>query len=70
MNYYDCTYCDDCEYRDECDLVDNVNFCEDCKDRWTCTIRGVDCKAGHDIECNNGFEPRGYCDDEESEDTE
>lgn len=50
MNYYDCTYCDDCEYRDECDLVDNVNFCEDCEERWTCDIRGVDCKAGHDIE--------------------
>lgn len=70
MNYYDCTYCDDCEYRDECDLVDNVNFCEDCKERWTCTIRDVACKAGHDIECNNGFEPRWSCDDEESEDTE
>ncbi|MEE0983767.1 MAG: hypothetical protein U0L38_06915, partial [Bacteroidales bacterium] len=69
--YYDCTYCDNCGFRDECELADNVNFCEDCKERWTCTIRYGFCMAGHDIECNNGFEPRNdYCDDEKSEDTE
>lgn len=53
------SYCSECEYRDTCDLTDNINFCEDCEDCDGCNIKSS-CKAGHDIECNNGFEPKSY----------
>lgn len=49
-------HCDYCEYADECELADCINFCEDCRDYHTCTICYSYCKAGHEIECNNGFE--------------
>lgn len=52
-------YCLNCEYRETCELADNINFCEECKDCDTCTIKSC-CEAGHDIECNNGFEPESY----------
>ena len=61
-------HCLTCEYYDECEHAEYVNFCEDCKDCAECLIRTVCCKAGQDIECNNGFEPKGdYCskDDED-----
>ena len=53
-------YCDICEYYDDCEYAGEVNFCEDCKDHNGCTLRYVSCKAGHDIECNNGFEEEEY----------
>lgn len=60
------SYCNTCEYRDTCELVDNINFCEDCKDYGKCCIDDVFCEAGHAIECNNGFEPKDdYCEDDE-----
>lgn len=52
-------YCLDCEYRESCELVDNINFCDDCADCIGCDIK-TSCDAGHDIECNNGFEPKSY----------
>jgi hypothetical protein len=52
------SYCDCCEYANECELADGINFCNDCKDCDECTIRTVCCEAGHDIECNNGFEDK------------
>lgn len=59
-------YCDNCEYNNECELAGIINFCEDCKDCDCCSIRTEYCKAGHDIECNNGFEKKDcYCDEEE-----
>lgn len=62
-------HCLCCEFADECELADGINFCEDCKDYSNCTIRGVYCKAGHEIECNNGFEDKSdYC-SEEGEDS-
>lgn len=61
-------YCYECEYRDNCELAEQINFCEDCKYNLTCDIKSC-CEAGHDIECNNGFEPKSYLDDE-SEDEE
>lgn len=61
-------YCDSCEYYDECELAGGINFCEDCKDCFTCDIRYSSCKAGHDIECNNGFEDKNdYCSEDEEE---
>ena len=48
--------CEDCEFNDECEYVDNYNFCDDCRGSIYCTIRSVSCKAGYDIECDNGFE--------------
>lgn len=50
------SYCDGCEYYDECEYAGMVNFCDDCKDGEGCGLRTVCCEAGHDIECNNGFE--------------
>ena len=52
----DVTRCVLCEYYDECEYAEQINFCEDCVDRHTCGLRNVQCLAGHDIECNNGFE--------------
>ena len=52
--------CDGCEYYNECEYADNYNFCDDCKDCFGCPIRSVSCKAGYDIECNNGFEEREW----------
>lgn len=61
-------YCSNCEYREDCELVDNINFCEDCKDYYSCGLCYIDCKAGHPIECNNGFElENDYGDDEDEE---
>lgn len=52
-------HCLTCEYYDECEHAEYVNFCEDCKEYAKCPIRTVCCEAGHDIECNNGFEVKG-----------
>lgn len=60
-------YCWDCKYRKNCDLADNINFCVDCKDYYTCDICYSDCKAGYAVECNNGFEPKEPYDEEEYE---
>ena len=55
-------YCDACEFYDECEYSDGINFCDDCKDCFNCNLKYVSCKAGHDIECNNGFEDKNdYC---------
>lgn len=60
------SYCDTCEYYDECVFADGTNFCEDCKYYAECRIRTASCEAGHDIECNNGFEDKNeYCCDDE-----
>lgn len=48
--------CNGCEFYENCDFADNYNFCDDCKDAMFCSIRTVQCEAGYDIECNNGFE--------------
>lgn len=63
-------YCDVCEYADKCELADIINFCEDCKDfACGCIICFETCKAGHYIECNNGWEDKEdyCCEDVESE---
>lgn len=60
-------YCDNCKYNETCEIAFNTEFCDDCKDRFICDIRYVCCKAGHDVECNNGFEPINYYDDEEED---
>lgn len=74
MSYNELTHCDTCEFREECELVDGVNFCEECRYSGKCTIKDGLCKAGHAVECNNGFEPYGYMYDdlydEESEEEE
>ena len=58
-------YCDTCKVK-RCELRGHVNFCEDCKDYPHCDILST-CKGGHYVECNNGFEPRGYWDDDDEE---
>ena len=56
------SYCDTCGYADDCELAYGICFCEDCKDYHDCTIRYYTCEAGHEIECNNGFEDKNdYC---------
>ena len=45
-----------CPYYRECEYADKVNFCEDCKEYFSCTLPPICCKVGYDIECNNGFE--------------
>lgn len=61
-------YCKLCEFYDKCELADVVNFCDDCKDSENCTLKYVFCKAGHDIECNNGFEDKNdYCSEDNEE---
>lgn len=52
--------CNGCEYYNECEYADNYNFCDDCKDCFGCPIKSVSCKAGYDIECNNGFVEREW----------
>lgn len=64
-------YCDSCEYYDDCEYSDGINFCDDCKEYAKCTISYVSCKAGHDIECNNGFEDKNdYCSEDDEEGAE
>ena len=48
--------CFSCDFHDDCEFVNDYEFCDDCKDADICTIREVSCKAGYNIECNNGFE--------------
>ena len=48
--------CDKCRRANNCELAYIVNFCDDCKDADGCPMRTQACKAGYDIECNNGFE--------------
>ena len=58
--------CDSCEFYDECEYADGINFCEDCKDHSECTLCYISCKAGFDIECNNGFEDKeDYCSEDD-----
>lgn len=54
-------YCDYCEV-ENCELRGEINFCEDCADYESCTILSP-CTAGHDVECNNGFEPKSWLED-------
>ena len=50
-------YCESCKYVDDCELAYEVSFCDDCKHFRNCPLAyECCCKAGHDIECNNGFE--------------
>ena len=51
-------HCVGCKYEYDCDFAHNINFCENCKDFDRCSIRYVYCKAGHELECNNGFEEK------------
>ena len=61
-------YCDSCEFADKCELADGINFCADCAEYANCTICTHQCKAGHDIECNNGFEDKNdYCSEDDEE---
>lgn len=48
--------CNGCKFYDDCVYADNYNFCEDCRAGFGCSLRTVQCEAGYDIECNNGFE--------------
>jgi hypothetical protein len=59
--------CLNCAFRDRCELVDNTSFCEDCEQYDICTVRNVYCEAGHEVECNNDFTPKGGFEDEENE---
>ena len=60
-----CTYC---EHYDKCEYADEIRFCDECRHNYSCPIRNVCCEAGHDIECNNGFEERiEYFGEEEEE---
>ncbi|MHC1722470.1 MAG: hypothetical protein AB9836_04595 [Aminipila sp.] len=53
--------CTDCEYISTCELANQISFCDDCEHGCDCAIRSVCCDKGYDIECNNGFEEKGYC---------
>lgn len=64
------SYCDNYKYSETCDIAFYTEFCDDCTDFLTCNIRYVTCAAGHDIECNNGFQPRNYYDDDYDNDEE
>ena len=66
----DVTRCVLCEYYEECEYAEQINFCDDCKYGNHCDLRTVQCLAGHDIECNNTFEPKSEIDWEEEEDEE
>lgn len=59
--------CDSCEYYDECEYAGDINFCEDCKECSECTLYYVSCKAGFSVECNNGFEEKSDCYDNNDE---
>ena len=59
-----------CEYYENCEYAEQVNFCEDCKDYNTCGIHMEYCLAMHEIECNNGFEPKSEADWEDEDDEE
>lgn len=62
-------YCDNCEHSATCEIAFETEFCDDCKDRFNCNIRYYNsCAAGHDVECNNGFEPLNDYDNLEDED--
>ena len=65
MIYEELCRCWGCEYIDNCELAEQINFCEDCKDYPNCGICDSYCQAGHEIECNNGFEPKSEIDWEE-----
>lgn len=59
MNMYEQScFCDSCEYADDCEYAYMMNFCENCKDYYNCNLRSAifTCKAGYELECNNGFE--------------
>lgn len=57
-------YCETCDFANKCSYAYAVRFCRECKDYWDCDIRNVSCMAGHDIECDNGFEEENEYDDE------
>lgn len=60
--------CYTCEYHDECEYADGINFCDDCIYGNNCDLRYVSCEAGHDIECNNGFEDKSdYCSEDDED---
>lgn len=67
MIYEEVCRCWGCEYIDNCELAEQINFCEDCKDYPNCGICNGYCQAGHEIECNNGFEPKSEIDWEEDD---
>lgn len=56
-------YCDNCEKSNNCGLAFIINFCIECKHYHHCDLLGGiggECDAGHEIECNNGFEPEDW----------
>ena len=57
-------FCIGCNLREDCGLVNIVNFCDNCLHAESCEIRSVGCDAGHDIECNNGYEEESEVDGE------
>jgi len=61
--------CYDCEFEGKCELAHEVSFCEDCKDFDNCDILSM-CDGGEYIECNNGFEPIDFDDEDEEDDIE
>ena len=60
--------CIRCNHYVDCPMADDLNFCEECAEYDTCSIRdAVTCPAGCGIECNNGFEPKDfYCCEEDN----
>lgn len=57
-------YCETCNYANKCSYAYSTRFCVDCKDYRNCDICYVTCKAGHAIECDNGFETENEYEDE------
>ena len=49
-------FCIGCDLFDICEFANNVKFCDNCNQGDICDVRTVCCDAGHDIECNNGYE--------------
>ena len=62
--------CGLCEFRDNCKYANYYDFCDDCKYGGGCPLRSASCKAGYDIECNNGFEDKELWEDEDEEEEE
>jgi hypothetical protein len=54
-------HCDICDYLDACEYYQDghcqVDFCFGCRYDPLCEIQTENCKAGHPIQCNNGYEP-------------
>ena len=57
-------HCLNCDYAGSCEDAFMLNFCDECKYIEGCSCCTNTCKAGHYIECNNGFEPKSYLEED------